>query len=83
VILSGTYNIGFTMDLACKDLGLASKLASEFGVPLELGAKTAEIFDVGREKYGDRAWSTEIVRLLEEKTGRELRAPGFPEELEA
>jgi len=83
VILSGTYNIGFTMDLACKDLGLARKLASEFDVPLDLGARTAEIFDVGRETYGDRAWSTEIVRLLEEKAGRELRAPGFPDELEA
>jgi len=83
VILSGTYNIGFTMDLACKDLGLARKLAADFDVPLDLGERTAEIFDVGREKYGDRAWSTAIVRLLEEKAGRELRAPGFPDELEA
>ena len=37
VILNGSYNIGFTMDLACKDLHFAHELGREFGVPLRAG----------------------------------------------
>ena len=36
LILNGSYDIGFTMDLACKDLGFATGMGREFGVPLEL-----------------------------------------------
>jgi len=81
VILNGSYNIGFTMDLACKDLGIAGALGRELGVPLELAALVEAIFARGRLRYGDRAWSTQVVRLLEEELGVDLRAPGFPAEL--
>ncbi len=83
VILNGSYNIGFTMELACKDLGLATGLGERLGVPLELGRRVAEIFETGRAAYGERAWSTEVVRLLEDRLGSALRAPGFPAVLEA
>ena len=36
VILNGSYDIGFTMDLAVKDLGFALALGRRLGVPLEL-----------------------------------------------
>ncbi len=81
VILNGSYNIGFTMDLACKDLGLAQALGREFGVPLELAGRVAAIFERARSEYGDRAWSSQVVKLLEDTCGRPLRAPGFPAEL--
>ena len=81
VILNGSYNIGFTMDLACKDLGLAQALGREFGVPLEVVDRVAATFARARTEYGDRAWSSQVVKLLEDACGCPLRAPGFPAEL--
>ncbi len=82
LILNGSYNIGFTMELACKDLGLAYQLGRELGVPLELAGLTEQIFRRGEARYGSSAWSTRIVQLLEEAVGTDLRAPGFPAVLE-
>lgn len=82
VILKGSYDIGFTMDLACKDLRLARGLGEALCVPLELAGHVEEIFARGRARYGDRAWSTQIVKLLEDACGTDLRAPGFPAVLE-
>jgi 3-hydroxyisobutyrate dehydrogenase len=81
VILSGSYDIGFTLDLAVKDLGLAGRLGKELGVPLELAELVAQRFARAREAYGGSAWSTTVVKLLEDALGEELRAPGFPARL--
>jgi 3-hydroxyisobutyrate dehydrogenase len=81
LILNGSYDIGFTMDLACKDLGFAMGMSQEFGVPLELARRTAEIFKEGRTTYGGAAQSTQIVKLLEDALGTDLRALGFPAKL--
>ena len=81
LILSGSYDVGFTMDLALKDLGFAHELGDELGVPLELGNLVEEIFARGRAAYGGSAWSTMIVKLLEDEVGVDLRAPGFPARL--
>jgi 3-hydroxyisobutyrate dehydrogenase len=83
LILNGSYDIGFTMDLALKDLGLALQLGDETGVPLDLAALTRDAFAQARERYGGDAWSPMVVRLLEEAVGTDLRAPGFPASLEA
>ncbi len=81
LVLNGSYNVGFTMELACKDLGFAMALGSELGVPLDLAAITAQTFIRAREAYGGGAWSTQVVKLLEDALNTELRAPGFPETL--
>ncbi|MDJ0608993.1 MAG: NAD(P)-dependent oxidoreductase [Kiloniellales bacterium] len=81
VILNGSYNINFTMDLVIKDMSLFQTVAERAGVPLELSPVVLDIFKDGQERYGPRAWSSGIVRRLEEACGMELRAPGFPEEL--
>ena len=78
LILSGSYNIEFTMGLACKDLGLAMKIGRERGVPLEIAALVEQTFIRARESYGDQAWSTMVVKLLEDALHTDLRAPGFP-----
>jgi 3-hydroxyisobutyrate dehydrogenase len=83
LILNGSYNIGFTMDLACKDLGFAYQYGRDLGVPLELAGLTEQIFRRAREQYGGSAWSTQVVKLLEDALHTDLRAPGFPETLEA
>jgi 3-hydroxyisobutyrate dehydrogenase-like beta-hydroxyacid dehydrogenase len=81
VILNGSYDIGFTMDLACKDAGFAVEFGRRFGVPLRLAAVMEQIFIEGRARYGGAAWSSQIVKLLEDATHTPLRAPGFPARL--
>ena len=78
VILNGSYNIGFTLDLACKDLGFAHDMGREFGVPLELAGMVEQIFARARAQYGGDAWSPTVVKQLEDALGTELRAAGFP-----
>jgi 3-hydroxyisobutyrate dehydrogenase len=81
VILNGSYDIGFTMDLACKDAGFAVEFGRRFGVPLRLAGVMEQTFIEGRAKYGGAAWSSMIVKLLEDSVGTALRAPGFPAKL--
>jgi 3-hydroxyisobutyrate dehydrogenase len=69
------------MDLALKDLGFALKMGEESGVPLDLAARVAAIFERGKAAYGGSAWSTMIVKLIEDAVGADLRAPGFPARL--
>ena len=83
VILNGSYDIGFTMDLACKDAGFALEFGRRFGVPLRLAGVMEQCFIEGRAKYGGGAWSSMIVKLLEDAVGTPLRAPGFPSRLGA
>ena len=81
VILNGSYNINFTMDLVLKDTGLFDDLAKKLGTPLEISPKVVEIFKDGQKKYGSRAWSSMIVKRMEDINNIEFRAKGFPEEL--
>jgi 3-hydroxyisobutyrate dehydrogenase-like beta-hydroxyacid dehydrogenase len=81
VILNGSYDIGFTMDLACKDAGFAVEFGRRFGVPLRLAGVMEQTFIEGRARYGGGAWSSMIVKLLEDSVGTPLRAPGFPARL--
>lgn len=81
VILNGSYDIGFTMDLACKDAGFAVEFGRRFGVPLRLAGVMEQTFIEGRAKFGGDAWSSMIVKLLEDAVGTPLRAAGFPAKL--
>ena len=81
VILNGSYNINFTMDLVLKDTGLFNDLAKKLNAGLEISPKIVDIFKDGKKKYGSRAWSSMIVKRLEESNNIDFRADGFPEEL--
>ena len=81
VILNGSYNINFTMDLVLKDTGLFDDLAKKLNAPLEISPKVVEIFKDGQKKYGSRAWSSMIVKRMEDLNNIDFRANGFPEEL--
>ena len=83
LLLSGSYNVKFTMDLACKDLGLVNGIAEKLGVPLELGSMAQQIFRRARGLMGGNAQSPEVVRMIEKACDLELRAPGYPTELVA
>lgn len=81
VILSGSRCVDFTMNLVLKDIGLFQEIADRNGVPLEISPKMIEIFKDGQSRYGDKAQSDRIIERLEEATGLEILAPGFPAEL--
>lgn len=81
VILNGSRDISFTMDLVKKDIGLFQEVADRANVPLELNPKMIEIFDDGIDRYGPRELSPNIIRRLEDATGLDIRAPGFPPEM--
>jgi 3-hydroxyisobutyrate dehydrogenase len=81
VILNGSRDISFTMDLVRKDIGLFQAVADRAGVPLEINPRMIEIFEDGIARYGERELSPNIIRRLEEATGLDIRAPGFPPEM--
>jgi 3-hydroxyisobutyrate dehydrogenase len=81
VILNGSYNINFTMDLVLKDTGLFDDLAKKLNAGLEISPKIVEIFKDGQKKYGSRAWSSMIVKRMEDSNNIDFRAIGFPNEL--
>jgi 3-hydroxyisobutyrate dehydrogenase len=81
MILNGSRDISFSMDLVLKDIGLFQKVADKAKVPLEISPLMIEIFRDGQGRYGERARSDDIIRRLEEATGLSILAPGFPAEM--
>ena len=81
VILNGSYNINFTMDLVQKDMNLFNELSKKLKTPLEISPFILDIFKDAQKKYGSRAWSSMVVKRLEDKFGIDFRTSGFPEEL--
>ncbi len=81
VILNGSYNINFTMDLVEKDMNLFNDLSKKLNTPLEISPFVLDIFKDAQKKYGSRAWSSMVVKRLEDKFGLSFRASGFPDEL--
>ena len=77
LILNGSYDIGFSMELALKNLGFVSQFSKEFVVPLELADKVEQIFEEGKKTYGGEAQSTQVVKLLEDALNTNLRAEGY------
>ena len=81
VILNGSRDISFTMDLVLKDIGLFQSIAEDHGVPLDLSPMLVSLFEQANAAYGPREFSPNIIRRYDEPTGLDIRAPGFPAEL--
>ena len=81
LILSGSRDVNFTMDLVQKDIGLFQKLAENHNVPLEISPLIIDMMRDGQTRFGERAQSDRMIERLEEATGLEIRAAGFPQEL--
>ncbi len=82
LILNGSYDVAFNIDLALKDLGFALGFGREFGVPLDLASMTNQTYVAAKAAYGGEAQSPMIAKLLEDLLGTDLRAEGFPARLE-
>ncbi|MBF9030209.1 NAD-binding protein [Rhodobacterales bacterium HKCCE3408] len=81
VILNGSRDISFTMDLVMKDISLFQSVADRAGIALDLNPLLISIFRDGIARYGERELSPNIIRRLEDATGLDIRAPGFPPEM--
>ncbi|MEL6619652.1 MAG: NAD(P)-dependent oxidoreductase [Pseudomonadota bacterium] len=81
VILNGSRDISFTMDLVAKDIGLFQDVADRAGVPLDLNPLLIRLFDDAIARFGPRELSPNIIKRLEEATGLDVTAPGFPAEM--
>ncbi|MEP1430788.1 MAG: NAD(P)-dependent oxidoreductase [Rhizobiaceae bacterium] len=81
VILNGSRDISFTMDLVSKDIGLFQEIAERHKVPLEISPLMVDIFKDGEARYGPRELSPNIIKRLEDAMGFEVLANGFPEEM--
>jgi len=81
VILNGSRDISFTMDLVAKDIGLFQAVADRANVPLDISLLLISIFADGIDRYGPRELSPNIIKRLEDATGLDIRAPGFPPEM--
>ena len=81
VILNGSYNINFTMDLVQKDMNLFNELSKKLNTPLEISPFVLDIFKAAQKKNGSRAWASMVGKRLEDKFDIDFRASGFPDEL--
>jgi 3-hydroxyisobutyrate dehydrogenase len=81
VILNGSRDINFTMDLVVKDVGLFDKLANINKVPVEISPLVLNIFKDGQERYGPREFSPNIIKRLEEACNIQVLGTGFPAEM--
>jgi 3-hydroxyisobutyrate dehydrogenase len=81
VILNGSRDISFTMDLVIKDVGLFDALAKQLGVPLELSPLVLDIFKDGQRRYGPRELSPNIIKRLEQACGVDVLGTGFPAQM--
>lgn len=81
VILNGSRDINFTMDLVIKDVGLFDTMARAHQVPLELSPLVLDIFRDGARRYGPREFSPNIIRRLEDACGLRVLGSGFPAQI--
>jgi 3-hydroxyisobutyrate dehydrogenase len=49
---------------------------------LEINPVMIKIFEDGIARFGERELSPNIIKRLEEATGLDIRAPGFPSEMQ-
>ena len=81
VILNGSRDINFTMDLVAKDIGLFQEVADRAGIELDLNPLLINIFQDGIDRYGPREFSPNIIKRLEDATGLDVTTTGFPSEM--
>lgn len=82
LVLNGSYQIDFSIDLVLKDLGFIDDMSREYNVPVELASLVRQTYIRAKAQYGGDAESPMIVKLLEDACGTDLRAPGFPARIE-
>ncbi len=75
-VLPGTFDVGFTIALMCKDLRLFAEQAEALSIPLWVGAGVQQLWMHARGELGEDSDITQIVQPLERWAGTEVRSAG-------
>lgn len=81
VILNGSREINFTVDLVLKDVGLFNTLTQRAGMKLDLAPLLVDIFSQAQDEFGPREKSPNIIRRYEEPMGVKVLGHGFPADI--
>ncbi len=72
-VLPRSFDFGFAIGLSGKDISLCLQEAEALGVPMVVGAAVRQLFGIAARRFGPEADMTNIVRLVEEWAGAEVR----------
>ncbi|MDM5225836.1 NAD(P)-dependent oxidoreductase [Cytobacillus sp. NJ13] len=73
-VLSRKFDVGFTIDLMCKDLAIAAGMAENTGVPAFVSNTVLELWQYAKSKGGGEMDHTAIARFIEDLAGVEMKA---------
>ncbi|CAP41985.1 NAD(P)-dependent oxidoreductase [Bordetella petrii] len=72
-VLSRKFDFGFALGLSAKDVRLCLEESERLGVPLRVGDAVRQLLNAARDKFGEQADMTEIIRYIEADTGVQVR----------
>jgi 3-hydroxyisobutyrate dehydrogenase-like beta-hydroxyacid dehydrogenase len=73
VISRREFKVGFSLELACKDLGLAINLGREIGVPLFVTSVARQIYKLAGARGMSKLDHTTVITLLKAGSNVEVR----------
>ena len=77
-LFAGNFEPGFQLDLAAKDVGLATEMARRLRVPMELGNLVQQRYIEGQNRGWGRMAAGAVARIQEERAGVQVRASTPP-----
>ncbi|MEP9379984.1 NAD(P)-dependent oxidoreductase [Aquabacter sp. CN5-332] len=72
-VLPRTFDFGFAVGLSAKDSRLCLEEAEAMGVPMVVGSAVRQMLAITRELYGPDADMTNMIRVVEQWAGVEVR----------
>lgn len=74
-VLNGRFDFGFSNALSFKDVRLCLEEAEGLGVPMVVGAAVRQMLSITQQTFGKDADCTDLVRVVEQWAGCEIRSP--------
>ena len=72
-LFKGDFDPGFQVDLAAKDVGLATRMGREMGIPMELSNLVQQRYIEAQGRGWGKLEASVVIRLQEERAGVEIR----------
>lgn len=72
-VLTRSFDFGFAIGLSAKDIRLCLEASERLGVPLRVGDAVRKLVNATKDKFGEGADMTEIIRYVEADAGVEVR----------
>lgn len=72
-VLTRSFDFGFSIGLSAKDVRLCMEEAENLGIPMSVGQSVRAFLNTAADQLGYRADMTEIIRVIEEQVGVEVR----------